>query len=568
MKFQKILLSVFVLFLGLVLAPSLFAQGSNKYAPKDSINIRKKHLLRQWSYENNLSSFPPPKKNNWSFGGGRGASFIAGDVRPELAFAWNANIRKAFGHLFSLRAQFVAGQARGLNYRQSKGYQYNPALNGTNNAAALYQPGDSLFYNYQNKFMDLSIQGVFTFNNVNFYKKKIKWNWYAFAGIGGVLYQTKVDALDANGNAYDYSGITRPADRSEIKTTLNQLSDFLDGEYETEAELPSFSSSLGERTLIPAGMVGGGLAYRLNRRIDVALEHRVTFTNNDVLDGQRWSEQSPVLTPKPDLMHYSSLALNFRIGKGEDAYWWTNPLAGPYEQIRQTKVDQKRSVKDSDGDGVVDALDKERNTPANAAVDVKGVALDSDADGVADFRDDEPFSPKGAKVDKKGIARDGDNDGVPDIFDLEKGTEAGASVDPKGRTVTTSGSGTGISEAEAELLLPMVNFDYAKSEIKPEFFPSLYYIARVMGARPDLKLKVIGHADTRNKSGKNQEISERRAQAVVDFLNGNFGIEKTRFVIEGKAANQTLIKGVPEKKNTESEGYHYLNRRVEFEIIK
>ena len=568
MKFQKILLFLFLAFVCLFSTPELFAQGSNKYQPKDSINIRKKHLLRQWSFENNLSAFPPPKKNNWSFGGGRGVSFIAGDVRPELAFAWNANVRKAFGHVFSLRAQFVTGQARGQNYRQSKGYQFNPAYNGTNNTASTYLPGDSLFYNYENRFMDLSLQGMFTFNNMNFYKKKVKWNWYAFGGIGGLLYETKIDALDDTGQPYDYAQIIRASERSEIGTTLEQLEDFQDGEYETDAEEASFAAKLGERTLLPAGFVGGGLAFKLGRRIDIALEHRVTITNNDVLDGQRWSEQAPVLTPRPDLMHYSSLALNFRIGKGEESFWWSNPLAGPYEQIRQTKVDLKRSTKDTDGDGVVDAMDKERNTPAGAAVDVKGVAIDSDGDGVADFRDSQPFSPKGAKVDKKGIARDGDNDGVPDIFDLEKNTAAGASVDPKGRTVQATGSGTGISEAEAELLLPMVNFDYAKTEIKPEFYPSLYYIARVMGARQDLKLRVIGHADVRNKTGKNQEISEKRAQAVVDFLSTNFGIDKTRFVVEGKAADQTLIKDLPKAKNTQSEGYHYLNRRVEFQIIK
>ena len=565
MKFQKILISLSLFaFVGLLVS-SVFAQA-NKYQPQDSINIRKKHLLRQWSYENNLSAFPPPKRNNWSFGGGVGAAYIAGDVRPEMALAWNANIRKAFGHLFSVRTQFVAGQARGLNFRQSKGFEYNPAYNGTNNTGS-YLPGDSVHYNYQNKFMDLSIQGVFTFNNLNFYKKRVGWNWYGFAGFGGMLYKTQIDAFNGN-ERYNYGSITPPAERSEIRDVIQDLRDLHDGEYETDAETPELAATLGERTLIPAGMVGGGLSLRMGRRMALALEHRVTITNNDVLDGQRWSEQAPVLTPRPDLMHYTSLTLNFRIGKGEESFWWSNPLAGPYEQIRQTKVDMNRATKDSDGDGVVDAMDQERNTPAGARVDVKGVAVDSDQDGVADFRDSEPFSPKGAKVDKAGVALDGDNDGVPDIFDLEKDSAPEASVDPKGRTVKGVGNEGALTEADAELLMPMINFDYAKTDIKPQFYPSLYYVARVMKARPNLKLKVIGHTDIRNRTGKNQELSEQRAKAVVDFLNGNFGIDKNRFVIEAKASDETLIKDLPESKSPKFEGYHYLNRRVEFQIIK
>jgi hypothetical protein len=47
---------------------------------------------------------------------------------------------------------------------------------------------------------------------------------------------------------------------------------------------------------------------------------------------------------------------------------------------------------DADDDGVPDHLDREPNTPRNAAVDVRGRAIDTDGDGVPDYKDKEKLT--------------------------------------------------------------------------------------------------------------------------------------------------------------------------------
>ena len=61
------------------------------------------------------------------------------------------------------------------------------------------------------------------------------------------------------------------------------------------------------------------------------------------------------------------------------------------KDIQEIKDRPEVSLEDSDGDGVIDALDQEQNTPQNAIVDVKGRTLDSDRDGVIGLFDFSAF---------------------------------------------------------------------------------------------------------------------------------------------------------------------------------
>ncbi len=58
--------------------------------------------------------------------------------------------------------------------------------------------------------------------------------------------------------------------------------------------------------------------------------------------------------------------------------------------LKQSK--QVTEFKDADGDGIVDQLDMEPNTPAGCPVDSHGVALDTDGDGIPDCRDKEKLT--------------------------------------------------------------------------------------------------------------------------------------------------------------------------------
>ena len=113
-----------------------------------------------------------------------------------------------------------------------------------------------------------------------------------------------------------------------------------------------------------------GIAFKLSKRINLALEDRFTFIKDDLLDGQQWQEHTagePVQTRDFDTYNYASVGLNFNIGKKSvEPLWWINPLDYAYSEINNPKHMKipKPVFDDADGDGVVDQLDKEPNTPA------------------------------------------------------------------------------------------------------------------------------------------------------------------------------------------------------------
>lgn len=105
------------------------------------------------------------------------------------------------------------------------------------------------------------------------------------------------------------------------------------------------------------------------------------------------------------------------------------------------EVDEYGVALDSDMDKVPNCLDKELNTPFGAPVDKDGVALDDDEDGVINLYDREPNSPKDCPVDKLGVSIDTDMDGVSDCHDMQLRTPLGAKVDENGVALDADNDG-------------------------------------------------------------------------------------------------------------------------------
>lgn len=544
-------------------------------------NIPKRLHEQKDQYDDGEYLFPPKPKNNWSVGVKGGLAFVAGDVKRQPGFGFGVNVRKAIGHTFSVRLGASIGQTNGLNYQLTNGYsghRGNPwdQLYYTNRN----QVAPSVYYNYRMNYGDLILQGMVNLNNVNFYKEKVKWNLYAAGGIGLMGYQTKVDALDASGDIYNFASIpVFSNDPSTIgvdkKETIDALKNLLDGEYETLAEghQDEDGLELGDNFyVINPALVGAlGLRYRLGRRVEVELEHRIVWTNDDLLDGQRWQEHgganTSALTRDFDSYHTTTIGVAFRLGKSEESLWWTNPLTEVYSTAAASRDLVKKLTDDSDEDGIPDLYDKEPDTPEGSPVDGQGRTLDSDGDGYPDNDDDQPYTPKGCDVDGRGVALDSDSDGVPDCFDKEPGSEPGALVDAKGITIPTVAEGG--SMVDAACILPIIHFDLNKDNIKPEFYPELYYVAQLMKSNEDLKIRAIGYADVRNTDEYNAALSERRVRNTVDFITNTYGIDPARFVTDAKGESQPLIEGLPDdRRDPRLEPLHEANRRVVFECIK
>jgi OOP family OmpA-OmpF porin len=156
--------------------------------------------------------------------------------------------------------------------------------------------------------------------------------------------------------------------------------------------------------------------------------------------------------------------------------------------------------------------------PVKAVAEIK----DSDGDGVPDDADLCPGTPKGVKVDAKGCPIDSDGDGVPDGIDQCPGTPPGVAVDDKG-CPTTLGSGRfKITGSGADLRFEDVHFEFDKSDLtdysKEMLDDAANVINQVSDKYPALKVDVSGHTDSTGTDGYNQGLSERRANAVKQYL--------------------------------------------------
>jgi outer membrane protein OmpA-like peptidoglycan-associated protein len=103
-------------------------------------------------------------------------------------------------------------------------------------------------------------------------------------------------------------------------------------------------------------------------------------------------------------------------------------------------------------------------------------------------------------------------------------------------------------------------FDTGKTALRPGAKTTLAKIAKELKADNDLKITVEGHTDNMGGPQKNQQLSERRAQAVRDYLIRE-GVPADRIVAVGKGESE------PVASNKTSAG-RLQNRRVELVITQ
>lgn len=96
--------------------------------------------------------------------------------------------------------------------------------------------------------------------------------------------------------------------------------------------------------------------------------------------------------------------------------------------------------------------------------------------------------------------------------------------------------GATIEEKQIKIdLAADVLFDFDKADLRPEAGPALAKVGEVLAAYPQAIILIEGHTDAKGSDAYNQELSERRAQSVVDWLAAR-GV-----------ANKMTAKGLGEK---------------------
>ena len=93
----------------------------------------------------------------------------------------------------------------------------------------------------------------------------------------------------------------------------------------------------------------------------------------------------------------------------------------------------------------------------------------------------------------------------------------------------------------------MIQFDFNSARLQETSRPLLTSLAEAMGSEriKALHFKVEGHTDAVGKASYNQQLSEKRAQSVLEFLSGK-GVEKDRLLAEGKGSSELLLPDKPD----------------------
>jgi outer membrane protein OmpA-like peptidoglycan-associated protein len=98
-------------------------------------------------------------------------------------------------------------------------------------------------------------------------------------------------------------------------------------------------------------------------------------------------------------------------------------------------------------------------------------------------------------------------------------------------------------------------FDFNRADLKPEGRRLVDHAIEVLKANPSLRVSVEGHTDSIGSDAYNLRLSERRAEAVRDYMVAH-GIAASRITVRG------LGKADPVASNKTAEG-RAMNRRVE-----
>ena len=263
----------------------------------------------------------------------------------KVGFGYSANLKYQLTHLFALEASVLRGSLMGDNSKK--------VANGVLPTDVQKSFKTDIEYAW-------SVNGVFTFGNINWLRPITKVVPYVSLGAGLINFKPQV--------TYNNGVVGAPFKSTQIVLPL-----------------------------------AAGLKFNLSSTLNLDLGYRASFIDGDNLDG------TYRVNNHKDRFSYTYLGLEFALGgKGKPQLMFDNPAyrsqAGLQYQIDSLKNSLR--IVDTDGDGVIDQLDQCPNTPAGVAVNTHGCPLDTDGDGVPDYKDKELITPTYCQpVDADGVGK-------------------------------------------------------------------------------------------------------------------------------------------------------------------
>lgn len=142
----------------------------------------------------------------------------------------------------------------------------------------------------------------------------------------------------------------------------------------------------------------------------------------------------------------------------------------------------------------------------------------------------------------------GGNDGRNAAIGAAVGAIAGAGVgrymDQQEAELRRRTAGTEIGVVrngdQIELRMPAdVTFATNQATIQPQFYNALDQVAGTLVNYPSTAIDIVGHADSDGAEAYNQDLSERRANSVKNYLSGR-GVQNVRMAASGRGETQPV----------------------------
>jgi len=107
--------------------------------------------------------------------------------------------------------------------------------------------------------------------------------------------------------------------------------------------------------------------------------------------------------------------------------------------------------------------------------------------------------------------------------------------------------------------LPLLYFEQGSHTLRPDAQTVLRQIATYLRQNPDVKIRLVGHADREGDERLNQALSENRAKVVSSFLFAQ-GVADAQMEMKGMGSRHLIAPGDTEENKA-------LNRRVQLEFL-
>ena len=405
--------------------------------------------------------------STWSIGANLGVLSPISPLGGKNDFSnWKSSlgyglyVKKQFTPYFSLRLDGVAGKLKGDNTEPFDG--------GTTNSSPVSAFETSLSYSG-------SLNAVVNLFNISMFNKNSAVQMYASAGAGLAGY--KVKNATGSGALTDYAG----------DKTISEL-------------------------IIPVGL---GAKFKVSEKVNLDLGWTINYVDGDNLDGYYRGTN--------DKYNYAYAGLEFALGQGPQLAWH-NPVALTYDEALQAK----QTANALKGD-----LDAQKAENAKLRAEMGDLLKDSDGDGVADKLDKCPGTAAGTVVDGAGC---------------ELKTPA-----PIQKVIITEEDRKVVADAIKNL-----EFDLGKSTIRAKSYATLNRVAELL-IKKNFSLRLAGHTDNTGSNELNMRLSKDRAESVKAYLVSQ-GANASRIEATGYGENQPIA-------SNKTAAGRQQNRRVEFTLF-